>query len=115
MHAIEKVRVLQRKLYRAAKARPERTFGVLYEKVYSKEVLSYAWEQVRRNRGSAGVDDETIEDIEAYGVDRLLEELQEELRARRYRPCPVLRVFIPMGGRGRWGSRVYGIESFKRR
>lgn len=95
MHAIEKVRVLQRKLYRAAKAQPERTFGVLYEKVYSKEVLSYAWEQVRRNRGSAGIDNETIEDVEAYGVDRLLEELHEELRARRYRPRPVLRVFTP--------------------
>jgi len=95
MHAIEKARVLQRKLYRAAKAQPERTFGVLYEKVYSKEVLSYAWEQVRRNRGSAGIDDETIEDIEAYGAGRLLEELQEELRGRRYRPHPVLRVFIP--------------------
>jgi len=46
---IEKVRVLQRKLYRAAKAQPERTFGVLYEKVYQEEVLSVAWEQVRRN------------------------------------------------------------------
>lgn len=52
----EKVRVLQRKLYRAAKAQPERTFGVWYEKVYQEEVLSVAWEQVRRNRGTAGVD-----------------------------------------------------------
>lgn len=95
MHAIEKVRVLQRKLYRAAKARPERTFGVLCEKVYSKEVLSYAWEQVRRNRGSAGIDNETIEDIEAYGVEHVLDELQEELRTGRYRPHPVRRVFIP--------------------
>jgi hypothetical protein len=66
MHAIDKVRVLQRELYRAAKARPERTLGVLYEKVYSKKVLSYAWEQVRRNRGSAGIDNETIEDIEVH-------------------------------------------------
>jgi RNA-directed DNA polymerase len=72
MHAIEKVRVLQRKLYRAAKARPERTFGVLYDKVYRKEVLSYAWEQVRSNRGSAGIDNETIEAIEADGVERVL-------------------------------------------
>lgn len=53
-------------MYRAAKAQPARTFGVSYEKVYSEEVLSYAREQDRRRRGSAGVHDETTEDIEAY-------------------------------------------------
>jgi RNA-directed DNA polymerase len=76
---------------------------VLYEKVYSKEVLSYAWEQVRRNRGSAGVDNETIEDMEAYRVDRLLEELHEDLRARRYGRvrCSGCLSPSPMGGRGR--------------
>jgi hypothetical protein len=47
----EKVRVLQRKLYRAAKVQPQRTFGVLYDKVCNLEVLMVAWEQVRRNRG----------------------------------------------------------------
>ncbi len=35
---LEKVRVLQRKLYRAAKAQPQRTFGVLFDKVCSLEV-----------------------------------------------------------------------------
>jgi RNA-directed DNA polymerase len=93
--ARERVRVLQRKLYRAAKARPQRTFGVLYDKVCLKDVLEVAWEGVRGNRGSAGVDGETIEAIEAYGVRRLLEELQEELRSQRYRPWPVRRVLIP--------------------
>jgi len=95
IHAEEKARVLQRKLYRAAKARPERTFGVLYDKVCSVEVLEAAWETVRRNRGSAGVDDVTIEDVEAYGVERFLAELRQELLTQRYRPRPVLRVFIP--------------------
>lgn len=94
-HAEERVRVLQRKLYRAAKARPTRTFGVLYDKVCSSEVLEAAWMTVRRNRGAAGVDGETIEAIEAQGVDSFLSELQEELRSERYRPCPVRRVFIP--------------------
>jgi len=92
---IEKVRVLQRKLYRVAKVQPERTFGVLYDKVCQKEVLSVAWEQVRRNRGTAGVDGETIEAIEANGVTQFLEELRLELRGQRYRPHPVRRVFIP--------------------
>jgi len=54
-----------------------------------------AWRQVRRNRGSAGVDGETIEAIESTGVGRFLEELREELRAGRYRPWPVRRVLIP--------------------
>src|SRR5206468_3383142 len=85
----EKVRVLQRKLYRAAKAQPERTFGVLYDKVCQEEVLWVAWEQVRRNRGTAGVDGETIEAIEANGVTQFLEELRLELRGQRYRPHPV--------------------------
>ena len=65
---LEKVRVLQRKLYRAAKAQPQRTFGVLFDKVCSLEVLWVAWAQVRRNRGAAGVDGETIESIEAKGT-----------------------------------------------
>jgi len=92
---LEKVRVLQRKLYRAAKAQPQRTFGVLFDKVCSLEVLCVAWDQVRRNRGAAGVDGETIEAIEAKGTQQFLMELQEDLRKQRYRPAPVRRVFIP--------------------
>jgi hypothetical protein len=92
---LEKVRVLQRKLYRAAKAQPQRTFGVLFDKVCSLEVLWFAWEQVRRNRGTAGVDGETIESIEARGTLWFLLELQKELMQQKYRPQPVRRVFIP--------------------
>lgn len=92
---LEKVRVLQRKLYRAAKAQPQRTFGVLFDKVCSLEVLWFAWAQVRRNRGAAGVDGETIESIEARGTLWFLLELREELMQQRYRPQPVRRVFIP--------------------
>jgi group II intron reverse transcriptase/maturase len=94
----EKVRVLQRKLYRAAKAAPQRKFGVLYDKVHRRDVLEEAWRRVRRNRGSAGVDKQTIADVEAYGVDRLLTELQAELREKRYHPAPVRRVYIPKPG-----------------
>ena len=92
---LEKVRVLQRKLYRAAKAQPQRTFGVLFDKVCRLDVLWFAWEQVRRNRGAAGVDGETIESIEAKGALWFLLELREELIQQRYRPQPVRRVFIP--------------------
>lgn len=95
MHAEEKVRDLQRKLYRAAKAQPQKTFGVLYDKVCSAEVLRAGWERVRRNRGSAGIDGQTIEAVEAGGVEAFLVEIRQELHAGKYRPKPVRRVFIP--------------------
>ena len=95
----ERVRVLHRKLYRAAKEAPQRKFGVLYDKVYRRDVLEEAWRRVRRNRGSAGVDKQTIEAVEGYGVDRLLDELEAELREKRYRPQPVRRVYIPKPGK----------------
>ena len=91
----EKVRVLQRKLYRAAKAQPQRTFGVLYDKVCRLEVLEMAWDQVRRNRGAAGVDGETIEAIEVRGALGFLLELREELISERYWLQAVRWVFIP--------------------
>ncbi len=109
---LEKVRVLQRKLYRAAKAQPQRTFGVLFDKVCSLEVLWFAWEQVRRNRGAAGVDGETIESIEARGTLWFLLELQKELIQQKYRPQPVRRVFIPKSD-GR--QRPLGIPRVKDR
>ena len=101
----EKVRVLQRKLYRAAKAQPQRTFGVLYDKVCRLEVLEMAWDQVRRNRGAAGVDGETIEAIEARGALGFLLELREELISERYRPQPVRRGVHPQA---RWAAEAAG-------
>jgi RNA-directed DNA polymerase len=95
----DRVRVLQRKLYRAAKEAPQRKFGVLYDKIYRRDVLEEAWRRVRRNRGSAGVDKQTIEAVEGYGVERLLDELEAELREKRYRPQPVRRGYIPKPGR----------------
>ena len=60
-----------------------------------------AWRRVRGNRGAAGVDRVTLAEIEARGVERLLGEVQQALRAGSYRPAPVRRVAIekPDGGR----------------
>jgi RNA-directed DNA polymerase len=58
------VRELQRTLYRAAKADPGRRFHALYDKVYRRDVLERAWELVRANRGAAGIDRQTIADVE---------------------------------------------------
>jgi len=96
----DRVRELQRALYRAAKADPGRRFHALYDKVYRRDVLERAWGQVRANRGAAGIDRITLVEVERYGVARLLDELAAELRAGSYRPLPARRVFIPKPGSG---------------
>jgi RNA-directed DNA polymerase len=95
----DKVRELQRALYRAAKADPGRRFHALYDKVSRRDVLERAWELVRANKGAAGIDRQTIADVEQYGVSRLLDELAAELREGRWRPLPARRVFIEKPGR----------------
>lgn len=92
------VRALQHVLYRAAKADPGRRFHALADKVYRRDVLQRAWEQVRRNRGAAGIDGTTLSDVEEYGVDRLLDELARDLRNGSFAPSPARRVFIPKPG-----------------
>ena len=88
-------RELQRALYRAAKARPARRFHALYDKMYREDVLAKAWREVKANAGSAGVDKQTIEQIEQQGVEGFLTKLATELRDGRYRPRAVRRVRIP--------------------
>jgi RNA-directed DNA polymerase len=90
-----KVRRLQNRLWAAAKLSSGRRFHALYDRIHRSDVLWEAWERVRANRGAAGVDRLTVAAVEAYGVQRMLDELQERLRAGTYRPAPVLRVEIP--------------------
>jgi group II intron reverse transcriptase/maturase len=94
----DKVRALQVKLYRAAKADPGRRFHALYDKVCRRDVLERGWEAVRANGGAHGVDKVTLTMVEQYGVTRLLDELEALLRERRWRPLPARRVFIPKPG-----------------
>src|ERR687898_3295149 len=95
----DRVRELQRTLYRAAKADPGRRFHALFDKVFRRDVLERAWGQVRANRGAAGIDRTTIADVERYGPSRLLDELAADLKDGRWRPLPARRVFIPKPGR----------------
>jgi RNA-directed DNA polymerase len=95
----DRVRELQRTLYRAAKADPGRRFHALYDKVYRRDVLERAWESVRANHGAAGIDRQTIADVERYGIARLLDGLAADLKDGSYRPLAARRVFIPKPGR----------------
>ena len=90
-----KVRQLQNRLWAAAKQSKGRRFHALYDRIYRTDILWEAWERVRANRGAAGVDQVTIAAVEAYGVEQLLDELQQSLRAGIYHPKPVRRVEIP--------------------
>ena len=92
---VAKVRQLQNRLWAAAKQSEGRRFHALYDRIYRSDVLWEAWQRVRANRGAAGVDQVTLGVVEAYGVERMLAELQDSLRAGGYRPAPVRRVEIP--------------------
>ena len=90
-----KVQQLQDRLGDAAKRHPERRFHALYDRIARRDVLVEAWRRVRRNKGAAGVDAQTLSDLEEYGVERFVEELRVVLLAGEYRPAAVLRRYIP--------------------
>jgi len=91
----DKTRELQRELYLAAKRSRNRRFHALYDRIFRPDILWRAWEEVRRNGGSAGVDGVTIEEVEREGVERFLDQIAQDLKAGKYRPQPVRRVYIP--------------------
>ena len=94
-HPMNKVRELQRKLFVAAKRSRGRRFHALLDRIWRGDVLLEAWRRVRGNKGAAGIDGETLDEIERRGVGEFLRDLQERLRTRRYRPQPVRRRYIP--------------------
>ena len=96
---VDRVRALQRVLYRCAKQDRDRRFHALYDKVARSDVMRRAWGEVRANRGAAGVDGVSIDDVVASGVGDFLSELAAKLRAGTYRPRPLRRVHIPKPGR----------------
>jgi len=91
----ESVQKLRAALHDKAKKSPDFRFYALYDKVYRKDVLMFAYACSKANGGTAGVDGQTFEDIEAYGAERWLDELTQELKSQTYRPLPVRRVWIP--------------------
>jgi RNA-directed DNA polymerase len=99
---VDKVRALQRVLYRSAKQEPHRRFHALYDKVARSDILWRAWAEVANNQGAPGVDGVTIASIidgAGGGTRAFLEGLAEQLRTKTYRPRPLRRVYIPKPGK----------------
>ena len=96
-----KLSLLRHKLSQKAKLEPKFRFYALYDRIYRWDTLVTAWNQVASNRGAAGVDGVTIQQIVGSGDDEtsglvdFLIELQKELQEKRYQPQPVRRVYIP--------------------
>jgi len=90
-----KVGKLQTALHTKAKNSPDYRFYALYDKVYRRDVLAWAYVRCLRNGGAPGVDGQSFDDIEKSGRDQWLDELAEELRSGTYQPQPVRRVYIP--------------------
>jgi RNA-directed DNA polymerase len=108
----EKIRSLQRKLYRKAKAEPAFRFYVLYDKICREDILRHAYWLARANAGAAGVDGVSFAQIEASGLEAWLAGLCEDLVAKTYRPHPVRRVMIPKPD---GGERPLGIPTIRDR
>ena len=108
----EKIRTLQKKLYRKAKEEPGYRFSLLYDKIYREDILAHAYERVKANKGAPGVDGQSIEVIESQGLEEWLTGIRKDLRSKTYRPQPVRRVMIPKPG---GGERPLGIPTIRDR
>ena len=113
LSASERVQRLQTTLHAKAKEAPGFRFYSLSDKVWRDDVLVVAWQAVRRNGGTAGVDGETVADIESFGVDRWLGALARDLKEGTYRPRAVRQVLIPKKQRGKF--RPLGIPCLRDR
>ena len=109
----ENVQKLRKALYERAKREPELRFYSLYDKVHRGDVLVYAFALCRANKGAAGPDGVTFDDIEeSGGPGPMLARLAEELRTKKYTPGPVRRVYIP---KANGGERPLGIPDIRDR
>jgi RNA-directed DNA polymerase len=84
----------------------------LIDKVYSVLNLEASWQQVKRNRGGAGVDHMTIGRFSSH-AEAHLESLREQLREGHYRPQVIRRVWIPKPGSSE--KRPLGIPTVRDR
>lgn len=103
---------LRRRIYSKAKTDKHWKFWGLYCHISKKEVLRESYRLSKANRGAAGIDGKSFEDIEKEGVEGFLEGIRQELLNRAYKPLPNRRVEIP---KGNGKTRRLGIPTVKDR
>ena len=75
----------------------------LLKQILHPNNLNQAYLQVKRNKGAAGVDGMTINELGHY-LKENGEEIKDQIRTRSYQPKPVKRIEIP---NGRWGCAKF--------
>ena len=110
----EKVFKLRKRLYIKAKQEPRFRFYALYDRICRRDVLEAAWAQVAANNGAPGVDEMSVRDVRMAprGVQGFVDDIQEKLRTKRYRPSAVRRKMIP---KANGGERPLGIPTVRDR
>jgi RNA-directed DNA polymerase len=96
-----RVRGMQAKLHRWARADPGLRFDDLYNLVCDPATLQVAWDRVAGNTGAraAGVDRYTVRDVlEQVGVEAFLGQIRDQLRRRVFHSLPVRERIIPKYG-----------------
>ena len=83
----------------------------ILDRILDKDNLNQAFKQVKQNKGAAGVDGMTVDELRLELV-RNKEEIISQIRLRKYPPSPVLRVEIP---KPNGGVRLLGIPTVKDR
>ena len=66
----------------------------LLEEILSNQNMNKAYKRVYRNKGASGVDGVTVEELKAY-LRIHKDNIRAQIRKRKYRPAPALRVEIP--------------------
>ena len=104
---------LQRKRYGKAKAEPSWRLWGLYVHVCTMETLREAYGVATANNGAPGSDGVTCADLEASGVEPLLEHRRDALVTRTYQPRRVRRKERPKDGGTK--GRVLGMPTMRDR
>jgi RNA-directed DNA polymerase len=108
-----KVRKLQRALYRTSKQDKKKRLYSLYDKVWRVAILWEAWRQVKANKGAPGVDGLAIDTIVNTGQEEeMITKLHQALREQHYQCAPVRVVEIP---KSKGGTRPLGIATVEDR